>query len=130
MADTQAAAIGISHWLDRFGVENFLVDKTTLGLSHGISFTSDDPSSDGWQIWVKDISQIESARELLAEKAQDKEKQSQLGPIEARCEECGTSHEFAGQHRGTIQNCPNCGRFMDVGGEEDPFDWPDSFDAP
>ena len=68
VADTQAAALGTSHWLESQGIENILVDKTTLGFSHGVSFTSNDPASDGWQVWVKDPDQIESAQELIAQR--------------------------------------------------------------
>ena len=127
VADTQAAAQGISHWLDRYGIENLLIDKTTLGMSNGVSFTSNDPSSDGWQVWIKDPDRIEEALELLDERRQVQDKKSKMAPVNATCEECGATSEFTGSQRGSIQDCPKCGKFMDVGGLEEEFEWPDSF---
>lgn len=122
VANTQASAIGVSHWLEQVGIENILVDKTTLGFSYGVSFTSSDPAADGWQIWVKDPGQIERALELIAVRDQRRQDRRKLGEIEATCEECGQGSFFSGSQRGTVQNCPHCGRYMDVGGIDDEFE--------
>lgn len=127
VADTQASALGTSHWLERFGIENVLVDKTTLGISHGVSFSSDDPAADGWQVWVKDPGQVELARELMREREESRQQRIAQGDIEACCESCGTTTRFGGAARGTIQNCPRCGGYVDVPGGEDEFEWPDDF---
>lgn len=127
VADTQASAQGISHWLESCGIENFLMDKTTLGMSNGVSFTTNNPAADGWQVWVKDHEKIDEAISLLDERQHLKAKRADLGPVESRCESCGTVSEFAGEQRGSIQDCPQCGRYMDVGGLDDEYEWPESF---
>ena len=38
-------------------------------------------------------------------------------PIEVVCEECGKSSSFPGNQNGTVQDCPHCGAFVDVGDE-------------
>ena len=40
--------------------------------------------------------------------------------IEATCEECGATSAFPAAQRGTVQNCPRCRAFMDVGELEFP----------
>lgn len=39
--------------------------------------------------------------------------------IEVECDECGTKTAFPQSLKGTTQNCPECGAFLDVG----PVDW-------
>jgi hypothetical protein len=41
-------------------------------------------------------------------------------PVRAVCEECGEESSFPGNQRGSTQDCPHCGAFMDVGGDEHP----------
>lgn len=36
-------------------------------------------------------------------------------PIEARCEECGKSSMFPKSQSGSVQECPHCYAYMDVG---------------
>lgn len=38
-------------------------------------------------------------------------------PVEVVCEECGTRSEFPAAQLGTIQNCPHCRAYVDVGDE-------------
>jgi hypothetical protein len=35
-------------------------------------------------------------------------------PVEAVCEECGATSQFSPGQRGSVQNCPKCGAYMDV----------------
>lgn len=42
--------------------------------------------------------------------------------VTAVCEECGQSSTFTGEYFGTVQDCPHCGKFMDVGGSDADFD--------
>ena len=44
-------------------------------------------------------------------------------PVEAVCEECGESASFPVAQRGTVQQCPHCGEYMDVGGDDLPPGW-------
>ena len=44
-------------------------------------------------------------------------------PIEVECDECGQTTLFPGGQHGTIQDCPHCGAYVDVG-EFDDTDMP------
>lgn len=35
--------------------------------------------------------------------------------IDVLCEECGKNSQFPESQRGTVQDCPHCGEYMDVG---------------
>jgi hypothetical protein len=41
-------------------------------------------------------------------------------PIEAVCEKCGTRASFPAALRGSVQECPQCGSYLDVGNKELP----------
>lgn len=43
--------------------------------------------------------------------------------VEATCEECGGSSTFWARVMGTVQECPHCGKFMDVGPADGDLDW-------
>lgn len=45
-------------------------------------------------------------------------------PIKVECEDCGEITAFAADLKGSIQDCPECGEFLDVGES----DWGDDFD--
>lgn len=107
----------MANLLESMGIESVVVDKTTFGLSFGISFTAKNPD-DGWQVWVKDEKQIAKAIGFLEHREQEKKEIALRGPVNATCEECGAVTTFDGNQRGTVQNCPKCKRYMDVGGDE------------
>ena len=73
-------------------------------------------------IWVE-REDAEKAAKLLAQYEQDLiERQAQAkepsfgtDPIAVVCEECGRKSEFPANQRGTIQNCPFCRAYVDVG---------------
>lgn len=43
--------------------------------------------------------------------------------ITAACEECGAESLFPAAQAGTVQDCPRCGAFMDVGSVAEFDDW-------
>ncbi len=80
---------------------------------------------------------VERAGPILAEYEQrqvarlrtEEAQRNALGSVEAVCEDCGQTSPFVAALRGSIQNCPHCDAFMDVGevvaddvdyGEEEP----------
>jgi hypothetical protein len=61
--------------------------------------------------------------DVSARRAAEQGKTSAEFQITARCEECGAETAFSSQLDGTVQNCPKCQGFMDVGDGEPGFDW-------
>ncbi len=43
--------------------------------------------------------------------------------IDARCDKCGTVTRYAPIQKGSVENCPNCYAFMDIGSDVDFDDW-------
>lgn len=44
-------------------------------------------------------------------------------PIRVTCEECGAESEFPTAQQGTVQFCPKCAAYVDVGDDQPGFDW-------
>jgi hypothetical protein len=70
------------------------------------------------QVWV-DRSAIDRAKPLLQEyeRRQQREGTAQADDavLESVCEECGQRGVFPADQEGTVQTCPHCGGYMDVG---------------
>jgi Putative prokaryotic signal transducing protein len=43
--------------------------------------------------------------------------------VETTCEECGKTAIYLAAQRGTVQNCPNCGAYLDVGSGDPSTGW-------
>jgi hypothetical protein len=79
------------------------------------------------QVWVE-RSDVESATSILV--AFEK-RQAELQPaaggsgedILVACEECDKQSSFPGVQRGSVQQCPHCGGFIDVGEAESAGEW-------
>ena len=71
-------------------------------------------------------SDTEKAAELLQQfEAKQHARKQQLAnapAITSECEECGTTSDFPASQDGTVQNCPQCHAFMDVGAIDWPYD--------
>ena len=82
------------------------------------------------QVWVE-RADIERARPVLEEfERRAKELRDARagggapGPeIEVACEECGRTASFPAVQQGSVQECPHCGAYVDVGEEEAPTGW-------
>ena len=75
------------------------------------------------QVWI-DRSEIDRARPILEDYARAEERRSVAvvgPPIDVVCEECGGSTSFPAAQKGSVQNCPHCQAYVDVG-DEVPFD--------
>ena len=83
------------------------------------------------QVWVSK-SDVERARPILVQHEDESAERhratgqsaSDAGPaIEVVCDECQTKSIFPASQRGTIQDCPACGEYLDVGeiDEQDPY---------
>lgn len=82
------------------------------------------------QVWIE-RADIERARPVLtdyerrnAERRAAESGQHRGGPqIEVVCEECGKRSEFPAALEGSVQNCPHCRAFVDVGDDVDFEGW-------
>lgn len=83
-----------------------------------------------YQVWVAKLEDAQPAREILDDQRaglqalrEREAKRSQLtGTISAQCEECGQASEWPAAALGTIQDCPHCGKYMDVPDPDDNWD--------
>jgi hypothetical protein len=113
-------------------------------LSSGIdAFVTEDVSQVGtWvfglipeihkpQVWVE-RTDIERAKPILEDyerrcaqrRNADTDAATEEGsPIEVACEACGRHTTFSASQRGSVQQCPNCGAYVDVGEDELPEGW-------
>ena len=77
------------------------------------------------QVWVNRCD-AERAGRLLAEYERRKSERdarrtaNEPKTIEVYCEYCETPSTFAGSLNGTVQDCPHCGSYIDVGEFERP----------
>jgi hypothetical protein len=74
------------------------------------------------QVWVE-RADIERARPVLEEYDRRSAERSLAkldgdgSPIEVECEKCGKRSEFPASQLGSVQNCPHCLAYVDVGDE-------------
>jgi hypothetical protein len=59
---------------------------------------------------LQDYERQHSERQRADVKSADRSQST----VVATCEECGRSSVFPAEQKGTVQDCPHCGRYMDV----------------
>jgi hypothetical protein len=122
-------------WLVESGIEAFVLEDLSTA---GIWMFGALPEIHKPQVWVSK-SDEDRARPILdeyeADLAERKRASQSTGsesglPIEVVCDECDQKSLFPANQRGTIQDCPACGAFVDVGevDEQDPY-WLESDEA-
>ncbi len=83
------------------------------------------------QVWIE-RADIDRAKPILDEFERRKAELQTVdgevtGPdIEAACEECGGQASFPASQKGSVQQCPHCGAYVDVGVDEADDDWGDA----
>ena len=127
VANSLEEAEVVAVWLEEQGFPARVMNTSTLaGLPSLYSPVETDAG--GVEVWVLDEARAPQAKQLLEEHSETLAKQAaaaqQGAPIQARCEECGQSSEFPAKERGSVQECPHCGAYLDVGepGEGAPGD--------
>jgi hypothetical protein len=80
------------------------------------------------QVWVEREDVARAVPVLEDFERRKAELQSEGGgdagpPIEVVCEECGSQSLFPAEQRGSVQQCPHCGEYLDVGAAEVPEGW-------
>ncbi|QDU18413.1 hypothetical protein [Urbifossiella limnaea] len=112
-----------------FGEKGYLcevvVPEHPAEAPDGIGLTAHAPP--GVEVRVLDVDQAQKAKDLLADAFAARElaerRAARTGTVSATCEECGTASEWAAADMGSTQECPSCGRYMDVPDPDD--DWSD-----
>lgn len=110
------------------GIQAQVMNRATLGGLVGLTvFSKTGVPAAGIEVWVLDEKQVPRALEVIEEfsnrRSERKSANEALGDIDAKCEECGESSTFPGKLRGTVQDCPRCGAYMDIPGGDEEFDW-------
>ncbi len=80
------------------------------------------------QVWIdrKDLERAKAVLEGYERRLGDRQgvtNRSPDSPIEVVCEECGKVSVFPAEMWGTVQECPHCGEFMDVGDDDVGDEW-------
>lgn len=129
VADSPVLAEVVALWLVDQGVPARVMNPATLGGLVGLTpWSLTGVSSSGIEVWVDDAARAPQALQLLAEHEQFRAEKSaapaaDAAPVEAVCEECGQVSPFPASQRGTLQECPHCGGYLDVpGGDADDWD--------
>ena len=101
-------------WLDERGVKATILDPDSTGV---FAFGVTDP--EGVEVYAADEETAGAAKALLAE--HDEERDEAASPeaepaalIEVKCEECGQLNSFESDLGGTVQECSDCGAYVDV----------------
>ena len=109
--------------LNQAGIEAHVTeDLSVVGLWVGGTV----PGIHTPKVWV-DQDDAERATAILQEQQQREEALRQdsesTADVEVACEECGQTSTFPAAQRGSVQQCPDCGAYVDVeeGGDDD---WP------
>ncbi len=119
VADTMGQAVSTATWLTEQGFPARVMDLMTLGGLEGLTpLAPGSISLRGLEVWVLDPDQAAEALALVEEdtaaRAQRAAEAERQGPVEVVCEECGRPSIFPGRQRGTVQDCPHCGSYLDV----------------
>ena len=108
-ASLEEASI-VRAWLEDQGIHTVVEDPANPGvLAFGVT------DSEGIAVYVSDPLRAKEAEKLLA----DHQRQRRLdvigeGEVLVRCEGCGATLHFQAGARGTVQECGECGAFLDI----------------
>lgn len=132
-AKTNGEAEALAETLQQAGIEAHIrTEESAVGIPIGGTTAP----MESVQVWV-DQSVAERAAKIVSAFEQTRpEREPDQTPgnpahtfVTATCEECGESSQFAGALLGTVQDCPHCGKFMDVAASGDDEDWGETEEA-
>ncbi len=97
-------------WLEEQGIEATIVDRSNAGaMLFGLT------DLEGFAICAEDKAIAERAIKLLEEHQPETKKKIPPGTVvRAKCEECGEESGYPGEQAGTVQECLECGAYLDV----------------
>ena len=126
-AESNSEALLVQRHLESHGIEAFATEDHSL-VGYWMFGTL--PEIHKPQVWV-DQADVDRAAELLRDyerhklerdaKRQPDNQPDKSATIEITCEDCGKACTFPSSLKGTVQDCPHCGSYVDVG----EIDWPD-----
>jgi Putative prokaryotic signal transducing protein len=118
----------VRNYLEQNGIDAYVTRDDSLG---GIWMFGLLPEIHKPQVWV-DRSNLDAAFPLLQQfenvlreqhRQPDVAKDGASELLKATCEDCDKTSEFPTSSTGTVQDCPHCGAYIDVGDAEiDDFD--------
>ena len=112
-ATTEEAEIIVA-WLDSEGIKAFIPDRDSFGtFAFGVT------DHEGVEIYAADEAMAKKAREALDrhDRAQIDQLRRAGGSVKLKCTECGEQVEFGAGMRGSTQECPECGAYVDIPGD-------------
>ena len=120
VANSEGEADVVAAWLAEQGFPARVMDTRTLGGLPGMApFSPLESDAGGVEVWVLDAAGAPQAKQLLDEHSKTLAQQAAAAahgePVVVRCEECGQTAEFPATDRGSVQECPHCGEYLDVG---------------
>ncbi len=95
-------------WLDAQGIRAQVPDRHTVGTFDGLA-----PALLDIRIEVA-ADQAQAARQLLDSRPHSHPAGPPGATVEATCEDCGATSVFPFESQGQVEDCPRCGRFLDV----------------
>lgn len=119
----------VCHLLIESGIEAMVIeDVSQVGVWWGGTVSEIHKP----QVWIE-RDNIERARPILTEydrrsaerRAAEQQDGTEAAPISATCEKCGKSANFPATLKGTVQLCPHCRAYVDVGEDNDFEGWED-----
>ena len=123
-AESNNEALLVQRHLESHGIEAFVIEDNSLVGSWMFGML---PEIHTPQVWI-DRANVDRAAQLLSEYERhklerDATRQSDKSTtIAVTCEDCGKSCTFASSLKGTVQDCPHCGSYVDVGDIDWPYD--------
>src|SRR5262249_29772969 len=119
-----ATATFVASWLTSQGIPAHVMNEESLGGFEGVAGISENLGYRGTEVWVDDVSNADRARQLFVEQETELRaaRAAAQGPVEAVCDECGTRSTFPAEARGTVQDCPKCGEYIDIPGAGENWD--------
>lgn len=121
-AESNMEALLVQRFLESEGFEAFVTEDLSLV---GYWMLGTLPEIHKPQVWINRCD-AERVAQLLTEYERRKierdaeRRADDAMAIEVHCEDCGKTSTFAGSLAGTVQDCPHCGSYVDVG----EFEWP------
>ncbi|MFQ5590190.1 MAG: hypothetical protein ACE5HE_03410 [Phycisphaerae bacterium] len=105
-------------WLEERGIEAVVADRDNPGvLAFGVT------DVEGIEVYARDAETAARAQTLLAE--HDSERSDSPAPAESRdpidvtCDECGAVCSFPADTSRLVEECPECGAYVDTSGMGD-----------